>query len=115
MGNAAATPGKAKKIQERKLISGRDFRDILEACRPRMAGVKLPSALVSLLKLQQLGIEMEKVRLAGSELNMKRPVRSDKYVPLREWGAVDFAEYTLQPKSRSGRSESPNLLRMEAI
>ena len=56
VGNQAATPGKAKVVQERgqarQLITGRNFRDILEAARPRALGSSIPSALESILKLQ---------------------------------------------------------------
>jgi hypothetical protein len=96
IGNAAATPGKSKSTQERQLISGRDFRDILEACRPRMSGVRMPSALTALLKLRQ-------VVTSGKMPQTKKGTTyasTDKPVPLREWGAVDFSEMVVSPIPR---------------
>lgn len=103
-GNLAATPGKKKSTQERQLISGRDFRDILEACRPRMSGMRMPSALTSLLRLQQLVMTGE-----SAQTQTKSNQRStDKAKPLREWGAIDFSEMVLTPPmTRSTRGESP--------
>ena len=110
VGNAAATPGKTKSIRERQLISGRDFRDILEATKPRPSGMGMPSALTSLLKLQQMLTHPEKTRLTETELKSRKSSDS-KNMRLREWGAVDFSEYTLQPKSNSSvRKLSPELV-----
>ena len=111
LGNAAATPGKAKSPQQLQLISGRDFRDILEACKPRLSGMRMPSSLIYLLKLHQLSIETEKARLSGSEVKIRKS-SSSKDIPLREWGTVDFADITIHAKSKLGRSDSPSSRRM---
>jgi hypothetical protein len=103
IGNAAATPGKAKAAQERQLISGRDFRDILEACKPRVTGMPISSSLAWILNLQQA----EPSRKVVPEAASKRPP-SGKIMPLREWGTVDFSEFIVPPKAKSIRSDSPN-------
>ena len=90
IGNAAATPGKAKAIQERQLISGRDFRDILEACRPRVSGMTISSSLASLLQISQ------------------KDVASKPIIPLHEWGTVDIVEFAMQAKPKSVKSDSPS-------
>jgi hypothetical protein len=80
-GNVAASPFKMPKAltQERQLISGRDFQDILEACRPRHGGL-LPSALKALLKLYT---EAERID----------PFNDGKVNPaLDEWGALNFED-----------------------
>jgi hypothetical protein len=104
IGNAAATPGKAKAAQERQLISGREFRDILEACRPRISGITISSSLASILKLQQT----DSTKKANSEISISNRPSADKIMPLREWGTVDFSEFVMQPKAKSIRSESPS-------
>lgn len=46
--------GQQSKWQQRNLISGRDFDDILEACRPRKRGesmTRIPSALIANLRM----------------------------------------------------------------
>jgi hypothetical protein len=109
LGNKAATPGKAKSQQERQLISGRDFRDILEACRPRVSGMRLPSALASILRLHNFVEESEKARLAGVPFEFKRESALDhnKDTPLREWGTIHFNEFPVRAKPKSFRSDSP--------
>jgi hypothetical protein len=107
VGNIAATPVMAKSTQERQLISGRDFRDILEACRPRVLGMRIPSSLLSILKLQKHADDLEKARLSGVQLKPKKSSRDDKHTPLREWGTVDFSEYLLHPKAKSSKNDSP--------
>lgn len=110
LGNKAATPGKAKSQQERQLISGRYFRDILEACRPRISGMRLPSALVSILKLHDFVEEKEKARAAGVPFEeSKREFTTDhtKQMPLREWGTIHFNEFPVRPKPKALRSDSP--------
>ena len=105
LGNAAATPGKAKIARERQLISGRNFRDILEACRPRLTGLNLPSALTTVLKTRQLVNEMEKVgRLPASATESKQDKFGNK---LREWGTVDFTEFGVM----STRNDIQNVLK----
>jgi hypothetical protein len=106
LGNAAATPVKAKSQQERQLISDRDFRDIIEACKPRISGMRMPSALTSLLKLHQLSGDMEKARLSGVQLKVKKSF-DGKDLPLREWGTVDFSESQSHSKPKATRSNSP--------
>jgi hypothetical protein len=109
VGNAAATPGRENNTEERQLISGRNFRDILDACRPRVTGMRMSSVLVSLLKLHQLASDLERFRLSGAELKVKKRQSDDRNVPLREWGTVDFAEISLQSKSKSlVRGDSPS-------
>lgn len=109
LGNKAATPGKAKSQQERQLISGRDFRDILEACRPRVSGMRLPSALISILKLHHFVEEQEKATSTGTPTASKWEFISDqnKHIPLREWGTVHFNEFPIRAKRKSPRSDSP--------
>eukprot|EP00980_Cylindrotheca_fusiformis_P010443 scaffold2322_cov135-Cylindrotheca_fusiformis.AAC.2 len=101
VGNAAATPRKTKAAQERQLISGRDFRDILEACKPRITGMALSSSLASILE-----IEKESFRQLIGTTETRRP-SSGKIMPLREWGTIDFSELMLPPKSKPNRPDSP--------
>lgn len=110
-GNKAATPGKAKVVQEhgqaRQLISGRNFRDILEACRPRMLGASLPTPLQSLLSLKLYAMELNEAKKMGSHFpSIKRFV--DVSIRLREWGTVDFSELPSQPVSKASRGNSPS-------
>lgn len=112
VGNKAATPGKARLVQERgqarQLISGRNFRDILEACRPRELGASLSSALESILSLKQFAIETEVARRIGSKLPGRKRFKG-KDVRLREWGTVDFGDFVLlQAFSKSSRCPSPS-------
>ncbi len=109
LGNKAATPGKAKSQQERQLISGRDFRDILEACRPRISGMRLPSALLSILKIYDFAQEREKAKLEGASFRPKTDMKADqhKHVALREWGTVHFHEFPVRAKPKLFRSDSP--------
>jgi len=110
VGNRAATPGKAKLIQEqgqaRQLISGRKFRDILEACRPRELGASMPSALQSLLNLRDFARENEAEKNNGTAL-LKKPFKETD-CRLREWGTVDFNDLTLHSRLKSSRSLSPS-------
>jgi hypothetical protein len=120
VGNKAATPGKAKVVQERgqarQLISGRNFRDILEACRPRVLGASLPSSLESLLSLKEFAIETKTARRNGTDPPSKR-VFPHRDVRLKEWGTVDFSELPLHAmgKSSRGNSPSPSLLKMSIV
>jgi hypothetical protein len=71
--------------------------------------MRMPSVLVSLLKLHQLASDLERVRLSGAELKVKKRQSDDRNVPLREWGTVDFAEISLHSKSKSlVRGDSPS-------
>lgn len=110
LGNRAATPGKAKSQQERQLISGRDFRDILEACRPRISGMGLPSSLVSLLKFHEFAQEKERARLEGVPFRPKSDFARNpqqKHAQIREWGTVHFNEFPMRPKPKSSLCDSP--------
>jgi hypothetical protein len=74
------------KSSGRQLIDGRDFQDILEACRPRHAGA-IPSALLAVLRISNK---------ANTSLT------SDESIPLEdsnieEWGTIKF-ESTPQSK-----------------
>jgi len=76
-GNAAASPvRKAKDFSnERQLITGRDFRDILEACRPRNASFGiLPSALKALLRINGLKNDQSNLNEAGVNSRSKNGV-----------------------------------------
>jgi len=86
VGNAAASPIKKSKAltQERQLISGRDFRDILEACRPRHAGL-LPSALKALLTSPG---KQDRYHLSREAKEREEGEESE----LAEWGALKFEE-----------------------
>lgn len=111
VGNKAATPGKASVVQERghsrQLISGRNFRDILEACRPRQLGASLPLPLKSILSLKEIAIIKKIAKMTGAALPVKEIAPKD--VPLREWGTVDFGDHIqLQGYSRSRLSPSPS-------
>jgi hypothetical protein len=119
-GNKAATPGKASLVQERgqarQLISGRNFRDILEACRPRHLGASLPPPLESLLSLEQFALSIKSTKRADSIVPKKQVTLED--VRLREWGTVDLGKLIrLQTSSRSSRSPSPsaNILKMTGL
>jgi hypothetical protein len=110
-GNKAATPGKAKVVQEhgqaRQLISGRNFRDILEACRPRILGASLPTPLQSLLSLKLYSMEINEAKKSGGNFPTKKRF-TDEGLRLREWGTVDFNELPTQPMSKSSRVNSPS-------
>jgi hypothetical protein len=111
LGNAAATPGKAKSTRERQLISGRNFRDILEATAPRPSGINMPSALFSLLRLNQVVEDVKKAKLSGVEWT--RNIKAlEKHVPLREWGTVDFQEFGVKSIHKSNRHEGGNLRKL---
>jgi hypothetical protein len=111
-GNKAATPGKAKAVQERgqarQLITGRNFRDILEAARPRVLDSSIPSALDSILKIGDLS------KRNASRLELTMTEQGKKNSSLREWGAVDFQDLPSGGGSRSSRgsSPSPSMLRL---
>jgi len=113
-GNRAATPGKAKLVQEqgqaRQLISGRKFRDILEACRPRVLGASMPSALQSLLNLRDFASEKEAGQKNGTAPHAKKSF-IDKESRLREWGTVDFNDLTLHSRLKASLGNSPSMRR----
>jgi Vacuolar membrane-associated protein Iml1 len=92
-GAGPVTPVKQSKIvsQERQLIAGRDFNDILEACRPRNSAA-LPSALRSLLRMHQLPDS-----LAFGHHDDKQDTTDD----LPEWGSIDHDSSTDSPSRQS--------------
>lgn len=98
-GNVAASPFKIPKnlTQERQLISGRDFQDILEACRPRHGGL-LPSALKALLKLYTEA-EREDPSDDGYGERSGHPQPA-----LDEWGALNFEDTSDSPIHLGRRS-----------
>ena len=111
LANVAASPSIASKSQsrQRQLISGRDFNDILEACRPRNSQHSVPSALSSLLRMHELmqeepGKTLVDAQVAGKEAGIDVP-QNETTTPshqnalaqpgssqLKEWGAIDFDE-----------------------
>ena len=101
LGNRAATPGRPKAQQERKLISGRDFRDILEACRPRVSGMKLPSALASILKQHEFEGRQVEMRESAVDLHHEAMPESDVDTPLREWGTVHFTKFPFRSRLKT--------------
>ena len=101
LGNRAATPGRPKAQQERKLISGRDFRDILEACRPRVSGMKLPSALASILKQHEFEWRHDEMREAVVDPQHETLSGSDADIPLREWGTVHFTKFPFRSRLKT--------------
>ena len=112
LGNAAATPGKpASSTHERQLVSSRNFRDILEACRPRLTGFNMPSPLTSILLLHQLVSDKEK--FSDSKSFVKRYVET-KSVKLKEWGTVDFSELGARSLPRSSRGDGSSYQRMSS-
>jgi hypothetical protein len=110
-GNMAATPGKAKVVQERgqarQLITGRNFRDILEASRPRVLGSSIPSALESILNLNMVANGNESGTKDWSA-ELTKAERSRKNSTLMEWGTVDFQEFPSGGASMSSRGSSPS-------
>jgi len=90
-GNAAASPPIKKQkplTQERQLIAGRDFRDILEACRPRHGGL-IPSALKTLLALHERASEDDR---KTDDSKKGEEAGEEKVFAIEEWGALDFKE-----------------------
>lgn len=89
IGNAAATPVKAKSKakQERQLIEGREFRDILDACKPKVRSM-IPSPLLFILKqiMDQDGIGDTKL------------VDELRAGPLVEWGTANINEMIAQDR-----------------
>lgn len=99
-GNAAASPARKSKAgsSERQLIDGRDFRDILEACRPRSAGT-LPSALTALLQIN------DSVR-NGEVIRDENAGESASLDNLEEWGTLDLNLIMGDSSGRLGRRTS---------
>jgi hypothetical protein len=90
IGNVAASPKRKKEVvsKERQLITGRDFRDILEACRPRDAS-KVPTPLRAILGGFVVG------RTAASF--------EHEHNEFKEWGTLDFNSLRGDLLSRTGR------------
>jgi hypothetical protein len=87
----AASPEKVKLVaEERALNEGRDFLDILEACRPKNSGT-IPSALQAILKMYR---RCEKVDLAVADSfnddTEEDEGDTDELKPLREWTSMDL-------------------------
>lgn len=110
-GNKAATPGKAKVVQEqgrsRQLISGRKFTDILEACRPRILGATMPSPLQSLLAVRDFANSKHGV----DKNDAKKTSVEKKDGRLREWGTIDFNDISFHSRSKPTLG-SPGIRRM---
>jgi len=85
-GSTVASPVKRSIIHhkhQRQMIAERDFADILEACRPRNAGV-LPSSLVAVLRIfQNSEEESNKPQVEAETLDHE----GDTTLP--EWGTMD--------------------------
>jgi hypothetical protein len=76
--SASVEPAKVVS-QERQLMSGRDFSDILEACRPRNSAV-LPSALKAVLRLYD---PME------TPVSGETREKAESADELPEWGSIE--------------------------
>ena len=77
--------------QQRQLISGRDFKDILKACRPRTSSYMLPSPLTNLLRIQESQNKSEGNSAEAKDAG-KPTSNVDKAgrLRLKEWGTADF-------------------------
>jgi hypothetical protein len=74
---------------QRQLIEGRDFRDILEACRPRHPK-SMPSALRALLRSNQ-----NDAATKGNAV-----IASSNTAELEEWGTLDLDAVTVEENVR---------------
>jgi hypothetical protein len=119
-GLAASSPEKTKVSQERALNEGRDFLDILEACRPRNSGV-IPSALQAILKMYRRTEKIDRT-LSDSFHDDADDGDADELKPLREWTSMDLdldepynvirprsGSFGLHEKNASDRSDSSAL------
>lgn len=90
IGNAAATPvkGRSKKKQERQLIEGRDFRDILDACRPKVRSM-IPSPLLFILK-QNMDHDPTPAQTNSND--------DHRTLQLVEWGTASTSEMIAQDR-----------------
>jgi hypothetical protein len=95
--NLASQSMSKSQTQQRQLIAGRDFTDIIQACRPRMSSYSLPSPLLSLLRFQPLptepteaGQNSGKRPLDGTSDRNRGAVGVPSRLHLREWGTVNF-------------------------
>lgn len=90
-GIAASSTEKVRRVaQERALNEGRDFLDILEACRPKNSGT-IPSALQAILKMYR---RFEKVDLTMADSfdqdTEEDEGDTDELKPLKEWTSMDL-------------------------
>ena len=89
-GIAASSPEKPKVMsQERALNEGRDFLDILEACRPRNSGA-MPSALQAILKMYRKPEKVDHSEPDSPDPESEEGGTDDTLKPLREWTSMDF-------------------------
>jgi hypothetical protein len=102
--SSTLSPGVSKsQSQQRQLISGRDFKDILEACRPRTSSYMLPSPLANLLRISGSNEQESMIPNQGKKSKSERAASSFGRLQLKEWGTVDFDE-TEGPMSFPGSS-----------
>jgi hypothetical protein len=77
--------------QERQLISGRDFNDILEACRPRNSAI-LPSALKAVLQLYHP---------LDTHVTCETDATAESTDDMPEWGSIENDSITNSPTLHS--------------
>ena len=107
LANIAASPKVSKsKSQQRALIEGRDFQDILEACRPRKIH-SLPSPLISQLSMKAMQTSLHHPQRNSTEVstqsypNIEQRLRrvdghhAPETLRLNEWGTVDFDDISM--------------------
>lgn len=104
---ASPKPNESQSRHQRALIEGRDFQDILEACRPRQIH-NLPSALVFHLTAKNKSRHPPGSRVASIG-NGTVNHEATKALKLREWGTVDFDELVMLPL-RTLSSGSPEVM-----
>ena len=117
MANIAASPkpNAASQSRQRALIEGRDFQDILEACRPRQIQI-MPSALTFQLKMKKMQptTRVESIHRVSSDDSTENNVtihhgnsyQTHESFRLKEWGTVDFDDL-LKPPLLSDLSSAP--------
>lgn len=93
------SPVKQTKIvsQARQLITGRDFNDILEACRPRNFG-HLPSALEAIIRMSQPADSVH-----WPEKNKSQKTKGDGTSDPPEWGSLEFDSSSDSPLRQNHR------------
>lgn len=110
LANVAASPTIASKSQsrQRQLISGRDFHDILEACRPRNSRHSVAPALSSLLRIYEMMQKDESfiITETNEDAQVDFQEKEDSFLKnqstraqsgsaqLKIWNAIDFDEVT---------------------
>lgn len=81
--------------QKRHLISGRDFEDILEACRPRNCGdsskTGIPSALLHRLEFNYKDYKSEKSD-ENDPYSISKKNSEEEKLQIPEWGSVVYEE-----------------------